>query len=95
MKRALALVGMAMQKEIDGGSQSRSKVARIPQVLVVIRRAALEVVVHDADSQPTTLDLRLEPLLEPSQLAFADPSVMVFIAMALAHRRVEPRDYQS
>jgi hypothetical protein len=50
------------------------------------------IVMNRSNPQPTLSPVGVELFTEPGELTFADPSIVVFFAMAFQQRRVESRD---
>lgn len=90
----LGVVGVAVQDQIEVGSEDALQVVGVLEVLVVRHDTTNQVVVDHADPQPAPLLEHPQPVGEPAELGLANPAVVVLVAVALGHGRVQPRHHQ-
>ncbi len=84
----LAVVGVAVQQQVQVRAEDAVQVVGVTQVLVIRGGAPDRVVMHRADPQPAVPLVAAQRLGDSPELVFPEPAVVLFVCFG--HRRVQP-----
>lgn len=84
-----SVVCVSMEDEVQMRTEVTVEVVDVTKVLVVVDSAADRIVMDEPDTEPTIFAVRGKLVGKAAQLSFTNVSVVVLVAVALDHRRVE------